>query len=229
MSCFFLSPDTCKKITSVISNFWWSGVADKRSIHWKKWDDLTLPKCHGGMGFKDVKNFNLSMLGKQGWRLVMNPDSLCAKVLKGKYFPHGNFMTAGKKKNSSHTWRAIVAGRKVRELGLIKRIGDGTSTNIWNDRWLPAGVGHKPVCKKDGAMATYVAELISDNGRTWNEALHSNLLPFDVEAAKKILLGRVQDDFWAWSRERHGLYSVRSAYQLLTETNAQERAFAGGQ
>jgi hypothetical protein len=103
-------------------------VADKRSIHWKKWDDLTLPKCHGGMGFKDVKNFNLSMLGKQGWRLMMNPDSLCARVLKGKYFPHGNFMTAGKKKNSSHTWRAIIAGRKVLELGLIKRIGDGTST-----------------------------------------------------------------------------------------------------
>jgi hypothetical protein len=156
MSCFLLSPDTCKKITSVTSNYWWSGLADRRSIHWKKWDDLTLPKSYGGMGFRDVKIFNLSMLGKQGWRLMMNPNSLCASVLKGKYFPQEDFMTVGKKNNPSHTWRAILAGRKVLELGLIKRIGDGTSTNIWNDKWIPTGVGHKPVCKKEGATATHL-------------------------------------------------------------------------
>ena len=104
MSCFLLSPDTCKKITSATSNYWWSGTADKRSIHWRNWPDLTLPKSHGGLGFRDIKNFNLAMLGKQGWRLMTNPDSLCARVLKGKYYPQGDFMSAGKKKNASHTW-----------------------------------------------------------------------------------------------------------------------------
>jgi hypothetical protein len=68
---------------------------------------------------------------------MTNPDSLCATVLKGKYYPHGNFMSAGKKKNASPTWRAILAGRKVLEVGLIKRIGDGTTTHAWDDRWLP--------------------------------------------------------------------------------------------
>jgi hypothetical protein len=202
MSCFLLSPDTCKKITSATSNYWWSGLADKRSIHWRKWTDHTLPTCHGGMGFRDIKNFNLSMLGKQGWRLMMNPDSLCARVLKGKYYPQGDFLTAGKKNNSSHTWRAILAGRKVLEMGLIKRISDGASTNIWNDRWLPTVTGHKPICSKEGATATYVAELLTADGRAWNEeALHNNLLPFDVEAAKQIPSGRAQEDLWAWSGE----------------------------
>jgi hypothetical protein len=57
-----------------------------------------LPKSHGGIGFRDVKNFNMAMLGKQGWRLMTKPDSLCARVLKGKYFPQGEFMNAGKRK-----------------------------------------------------------------------------------------------------------------------------------
>jgi hypothetical protein len=78
-------------------------MANKRSIHWRNWADLMLPKCHGGMSFREVENFNLAMLGKQGWRLMSNPDSLCAKVLKGKYFPQGDFMTVRKKKNSSFT------------------------------------------------------------------------------------------------------------------------------
>lgn len=50
-----------------------------------------------------------------------------------------------------------------------------------------------------------------------------------MEAIKRIPLGRAQDDFWAWSGERQGFYSVQSAYRLLTEIDAQGRAFAGGQ
>jgi hypothetical protein len=69
--------------------------------------------------------FNKAMLGKQGWRLVTRPDSLCARVLKGRYFHDGNFLTSRRKKHASHTWRSIMAGREVLERGLIKRIGDG--------------------------------------------------------------------------------------------------------
>jgi hypothetical protein len=104
MSCFLLTSDTCKKITSAISNCWWGSAADGWGMHWKKWSELTLPKVYEGMGFKDIKKFNLAMLGKQGWRLMTNPSSLCAWVLKGKYYPTGDFMSARRKKNSSYTW-----------------------------------------------------------------------------------------------------------------------------
>jgi hypothetical protein len=52
-----------------------------------EWYDLILPKCSGGIGFQDIKQFHIPMLGKQGWRFVTNPSSLCARVLKGKYYP----------------------------------------------------------------------------------------------------------------------------------------------
>jgi hypothetical protein len=78
---------------------------------------------------------------------------------------------------------------------------------------------------RDGATATYVADLLNAEGRSWNEAiLNQNLLPFDAEAAKQIPLGRIQEDFWAWSGERHGLYTVRSAYRLLADVEAQGRS-----
>ena len=59
-------------------------------------------------------------------------------------------------------------------------------------------------------------------------ALNQNLLPFDAEAARRVPLGRAQGDFWAWSKERHGLYTVRSAYRLLSESELQVHAHATG-
>jgi hypothetical protein len=61
-------------------------------MHWVKWSDLARPKACGRMGFKDFTLFNKAMLAKQGWRLIYNPESLCARFLKGKYYNDGNFI-----------------------------------------------------------------------------------------------------------------------------------------
>jgi hypothetical protein len=53
---------------------------------------MCVPKNQGGMGFRDLHCFNLAMLAKQSWRLISNPNSLSALVLKAKYFPDGNIL-----------------------------------------------------------------------------------------------------------------------------------------
>ena len=88
------------------------------------------------MGFRDLHLFNLAMLGKQGWRILTRPDSLCARTLKGKYYHNSSFLSAKRKCNSSHTWQAILKGRQALKKGFIKLIGDGTSTQVWTDQWI---------------------------------------------------------------------------------------------
>jgi len=113
-------------------------------MHWRKWTDIAYTKQGGGMGFKDLHLFNLAMLGKQGWRLLTRLESICARILRGKYFHNGSFMTTRKKRGSSHTWQSILKGREVLEKkSLIKRVGDGNTINIWNDQWIPNNPGFK--------------------------------------------------------------------------------------
>lgn len=133
------------------------------------------------MGFRDLHLFNKAMLGKQGWRLLTRPDSLCARVLKVWYYHEGNFLDSSRKKHASHTWRAILAGRDVLKMGLIKRIGDGTSTNIWRDRWIPMHPGAKPMTPSDGQAVNMVSDLMTEDGQ-WDEALidQSHFLPIDA-------------------------------------------------
>ena len=69
------------------------------------------PKADGGMGFKDLKAFNLALLAIS-WRLSQNPSSLAYRVLKARYFPGSNFMEAQLGKRLSYTWRSLMAAKK---------------------------------------------------------------------------------------------------------------------
>ena len=59
-------------------------------MHWLSWERLTLPKEEGGLGFTDLHVFKMAMLAKQCWRLLRKPDSLCAQILRARYYPAGD-------------------------------------------------------------------------------------------------------------------------------------------
>ena len=114
-----------KKLTSAVSNYWWGSSLDNHKLHWLRWEKLTRAKAEGGIGFRDFPLFNKAMLGKQGCRLITRPDSLCARVLKGKYYPNSDFLSATRKRRCSATWRSILHGRDILARGLVKRVGPG--------------------------------------------------------------------------------------------------------
>ena len=80
---------------------------------------MYVPKNQGGMGFRDIHCFDLALLAKQACRLLDNPDSLCASILRAKYYPDGDLMNAKQRKGSSFTWQSIMAGIVTLKRGYI--------------------------------------------------------------------------------------------------------------
>lgn len=111
-------------------------------MHWRSWDWLTTPKSMGGMGFRDMELFNQAMIGRQCWRLMTEPESLCARVLKGRYYPNSSFMDAGPTRSCSFTWRSLMFDKQLLDRGILWRVGNGEQIRVTKDRWVPGAPFH---------------------------------------------------------------------------------------
>lgn len=219
MNCFKIPKGICEEINGVLSKYWWSKGTDRRAMHWIAWKRMGLPKKEGGLGFRDLEGFNVALLAKQVWRILESPDSLVARLLRGRYFPSSNILEAGAGYKPSFIWTSLMEGRVLLKKGLRYLIGDGKSINIWRDPWIPTHLTTPPQLL-DGVETELqtVDELLIAGSQRWNRALLESLfIEADVQEILKIKVSSLHTpDLLGWHYTKSGIYSVKSGYWLQT-------------
>ena len=211
----------------MIIYFWWGQRKEEKKIAWLSWEKMCKAKLDGGLGFRNFQAFNLAMLAKQGWRLLSNPDSLCAKVYKVGYYPHGDILNSKLGCRPSYTWRSIFKGLEVVWKGSRWRVGNERLIHIWEDKWLLTPTTYKVISPPqpfdDFPM---VSDLIDEDSKRWKvDTLKSLFLPFEVETILNIPLSySLLEDKIIWVGNKRGEFSVKSAYYVaLTMINPSYR------
>ncbi|XP_074377394.1 putative mitochondrial protein AtMg00310 [Apium graveolens] len=147
MSIFLIPNGISETIEKLMNGFWWGRGVNGKGISWMAWDKMCAPKSHGGMGMKNLKNFNMAMLAKQGWRILNKENPLVSAIMKARYFPNSEFLDAEVGANPSFVWRSIVSAQEAIKAGCRRKIGNGVSTKVWDVPWLPDS--------ENGFMSTY--------------------------------------------------------------------------
>ncbi|GAU40452.1 hypothetical protein TSUD_374620 [Trifolium subterraneum] len=152
--------------------------------------------------------FNLALLGKWCWRMLVDREGLWFRVLAARYGVEGGRRRVGGRRGSVW-WREIAHIREGGETGgrwfgehVAKRVGDGSDTFFWTDPW----VGEIPLCERFGRLF---------------ELAETKL----CTAAEMCSLGwGVDGEAWVWRRQMRACeeellrecYTVQGAYHLLT-------------
>nr|XP_051187946.1 uncharacterized protein LOC127301723 [Lolium perenne] len=87
----------------------------------------------------------------------------------------------------SYAWRSILKGIQLLKEGIIWRVGDGDTINIWTDPWIPRGSTRKLISQKGRHQVYKVSELINPTTNTWDtDLVQQTFAPEDAELILQI-------------------------------------------
>jgi ribonuclease HI len=226
MSIYIIPDATVNEIEKMLNSFWWGGGANNKGIRWMSWERLACAKDEGGLGFRDFKAFNMSMVAKQGWKIMSRPETLVAKIFKARYFPNSSLLEASLGNNPSYVWRSLWKSCNVLQLGCRWSVGDGSKIKIMTDPWLRGqGSGWVSAPQHQGVYNLSVNNLMIEGLKQWDCNKITNL--FSHAVAEEImavpLIREVQEDKLVWQEEQNGEYTVKSGYRILMQAKEEGR------
>ncbi|XP_010469706.1 PREDICTED: uncharacterized protein LOC104749719 [Camelina sativa] len=198
MSCFKLPQGLTSKLTSAISNFWWSSDGKDRGLHWVAWDKMCKDKSEGRLGFWDLEIFNDALLAKQYWRLIQFLNSLFAQ-------------------------RSIFSTKSLVEKGIRWTIGSGFNISVWHDPWIPDQ--HPRPARGRGQHLhpnLMVNHLINPRTKEWHlPILQEYMDPEDIQIILSLPISKYfRPDRLVWHYTQSGRYSVKSGYKVAQDMKA---------
>lgn len=176
MSIFLLPQRVCSDMKRLMTRYWWKLDVNKDSgITWMSWDIMCSSKADGGMGFRNLRDFNLALMGKQGWCLISNENSLVSKVYNARYYPNDSFLTAKIGNNPSYVWRSILESQVLLNKGAVRRVGTGHNISILDDPWLPDAVDPYIRTSSDAIQNEKVVSLMVTGYNEWDTYLINDI------------------------------------------------------
>jgi hypothetical protein len=210
-----------------------------------KWEDVCKPKRFGGLGVRDLRVVNISLLTKWRWRLLDNNPSLWKNIIRSKYGEEviGTVVWGDGCRPwfSSLWWKDLCSiGFNLNTnwfaQGVIKNVGNGVNTRFWLDTWI-GDLALKERYPRLFSISTQkqasVAEIWSgEGGSRWNLIWRRRLFVWEgtlledfVGVLQDVNL-TAQEDSWRWKYDTNGVFSVKSTYTLVFDLMIERGNFA---
>ncbi|KAJ0548751.1 putative RNA-directed DNA polymerase [Helianthus annuus] len=134
-SVFILPKRVIEELEEKMRCFLWSQgnkIKGKAKVRWKT---VCRPRCEGGLGIRRVQDMNIALMASHIWSLVNNRQSLWVKWIHSYRIRDRSVWDIPLKNDASWTWRKLLQLRPIIRNYIWVKVGDGTGTMIWFDKW----------------------------------------------------------------------------------------------
>ncbi|MCI08983.1 putative non-LTR retroelement reverse transcriptase, partial [Trifolium medium] len=225
-----------KQVRRIQREFLWGGKSGRKRINWVKWDDVCKPKSEGGLGVRDIRAINISLLTKWRWKLLTDDRSLWKEVIRGKY--GGAAIGRVELGDDCKPWFSSLWWRDISSIGanlelnwfsreVTKRIGNGMHTKFWTDKWVGDTTLKERFLRlfsistqKEDSIATLWNRNGSDR---WNVVWRRRLFVWECNLRDELMLIlnplilTDEEDIWEWNLGENGEFTVKSTYELVSK------------
>ncbi|CAL1384036.1 unnamed protein product [Linum trigynum] len=226
-----LPVSVCNNIDRINRRFVSGEEEGQTKFHPVGWEQLTLPKDHGGVGIRPTKLANQAMLAKGAWKLATGDSTLWVQVMRNKYGgQRQGLQILRKTKGGSFAWNSFTQTVDLLRKGAAINVKNGKLTKFWIDIWamqvplLEVTTMEVPVEVRNKSVADYWEE----EGGWRFEDFEGYLPPEVINKIRSILLDPLtsSEDTMFWKHTANGLFSAKSAFQTyFAEAAPQDSAF----
>ena len=137
LSLFPIPASVANCIARLQRDFLWGGLGDEPKFHLVDWSTVCTPLSSSGLGIRNLRTFNVALLGKWLWRFGQERDPLWRLVIEVKYGCDwgGSCSTIFSGPYGVSLWKNIRRGWHSLSRFIMYEIGDGSKVQFWLDCW----------------------------------------------------------------------------------------------
>ena len=118
-------------------NFLWKGKKERFAFHLVKWKSLSMPKCFGGWGLKNLFHFGMALSMKSLWRCLFG-KGMWHKVIMYKYWKNHlveDWLRDSPRSswNSSNVWSNCLRSFHIVSKWISRYLGNGCKIRVGMD------------------------------------------------------------------------------------------------
>ncbi|VFR01220.1 unnamed protein product [Cuscuta campestris] len=102
-----------QKVTSICRNFLLGSSSDYKRTPLVKWEEVCQRRNYGGLGLKNIFNWNRAIVMKLNWDIANKKDVLWVKWIHNRYIRGAEFWNYLPRKDSCQYWKAMIKVREV--------------------------------------------------------------------------------------------------------------------
>ena len=132
MSMWLMSKTFVEKLDKHRRKFFWQGCNKKNRYYLVKWRRVYRSKDKGGLGVKDLRKQNISLMVKWWWKLETQ-TRVWQDLVRARYLSNKSVSTVTPRQSDSPCWKALPKIRELYTVGRRIKLGRGDLTRVWKD------------------------------------------------------------------------------------------------
>lgn len=137
MSLHYMPVSVEKRLNTIIQKFLWGEDEDRRKMSWVSWLGICKPKKKGGLGIRNLRLINKSLLAKWFGRYCKEKTALWRRIICAKTRAEENSLfplQVGDIMGKS-MWFDILKSNDVFYNSVTVQVKYGRSIRFWHDWW----------------------------------------------------------------------------------------------
>nr|KYP72651.1 Putative ribonuclease H protein At1g65750 family [Cajanus cajan] len=217
MQTLWLPQAVCNKIDQACRRMLWAKSDNTRFWSPVSWAVVTQPKELGGLGVREARRVNVSLLGKLVWDLLTAPQRPWVQILKSLYLHGNSVLCAQNRRGASPIWSSLVKALPSLREGFEPQLGSGASS-LWYTDWSGTGLwcGRVPYVHVADINKTVADCWVSG---VWNFDNLYTALPAELTSSVqrlRVVNSSLGVDHFGWRGDNSGCYTAASGYRFLT-------------